>query len=509
MRLATLKKSGQAALTKRRTTGAPPVGESFPVPAPSMGMNTRDGISALNSLEARVIENMICESGRLVIRPGKDPHQAITGATSIGSSFNHERVDGSQVLLVAADGEIYDATGAPDQLSAGNYAVDRWSMLQLNDTTMGVNGTDTPWAYDGTTLGATGWSGAGLTIANLRSLHKVGVRVWATEEGSADVWYLPPEAITGTWTKFNLSLITKGGYCVGVYPFRTSTVFVMSTGDILAYQGDPATTFAIAGEYTAPKPVGHDPGVVVGSDCIIMTEGGPLPFEAIASGMAFDTAALQFWGKIAPSWVADFTDFGSNLGWNATYFKGLILFNIPTDETTSKQWVFNQRTKAWSYFTNLNGRQFTEHNGVLHFGDMGSNEIFVNRTGADDGSAIVATVRQAFFLPWGGKKNGEFTLARLNLRATGLVTARSQIDVDYDAAGISAPEVPISSSGSGPWDGPWDGPWGTDGAAQKRWSGIRGFGRAVAPVVEFHSSADVLEWSTTDIIGAVAAAGLI
>lgn len=509
MRLATLKKRGAAPLTKRRTTGAPPVGESFPVPAPSMGMNTRDGIASLNALEARQIENMIVESGRLVCRPGKDQHQTITGAPSIGSAFTHERADGSQVLLVAADGEIWDATGTPDQLSAGNYTLDSWSFVQMNDTTLACNGTDTPWAYDGTTLSATGWSGSGLTIANLRSLHKVGVRVWATEEGSADVWYLPVEAITGTWTKFNLSLITKGGYCVGIYPFRTSTVFVMSTGDILAYQGDPSTTFALAGEYTAPKPVGHDPGLVVGSDCIIMTQGGPLPFEAIASGMAFDTGALQAWGKIAPSWVEDFRMFGGNEGWNAVYFKGLILFNIPTDETESKQWVFNQRTKAWSYWTNLNGRQFTELNGVLHFGDMGSNKIFANRTGTDEGEPIIAPVRQAFFLPWGGKKNGEFTLARLNLRATGAITARCQIDVDYEANGISAPEVPLSSSGSGPWDEPWDSPWGTDGAAQKRWSGIRGFGRAVAPVVEFHSSADVLEWSTTDVIGVVAAAGLI
>src|SRR3972149_10742597 len=96
-----------------------PEGRSIPVLAPSMGMNTRDGVASLNPLEARSIRNMIAENGRLVIRKGKTEHQTITGADSIGSMFTHEGVS-ADVLLAAADGEIWDVTGEPDARTGGS-----------------------------------------------------------------------------------------------------------------------------------------------------------------------------------------------------------------------------------------------------------------------------------------------------------------------------------------------------------------------------------------------------
>ena len=233
-----------------RDYGPGPEGRSIPVLAPSLGMNTRDGVASLNPLEARSIRNMIAENGRLQIRLGKTEHQTITGADSIGSMFTHEGVS-ADVLLAAADGEIWDVTGTPSALTSNTYSLNTWSIEQFNDTTIGVNGTDTPWAFDGSAVGATGLSGSGLTIANLRTV-KVGVRLWFTEEGSADVWYLAVNAVTGVLTKFQLSQETKGGYCVGVYEFGPYTVFVMSTGEIVTYQGDPGADFAIVKRHEAP-----------------------------------------------------------------------------------------------------------------------------------------------------------------------------------------------------------------------------------------------------------------
>jgi hypothetical protein len=468
-----------------------------------MGMNTRDSVSSLDPREARIIENMIAESGKLIIRKGKAAHEVIPDATSIGSGFTHEGVT-ADVLLVAADGEIWDVTGTPDALTSATYSLNTWSIAQFNDTTIGVNGTDTPWAFDGSAVGASGLSGSGLTIANLRTVKVVGIRLWFTEEGSADVWYGDVNAVTGVLQKFPLSQETKGGFCVGVYGYRNYTVFVMSTGEITAYQGDPGSDFSQAGTYDAPKPVGYDPGLDVAGDLIIMTSSGPLPFEAIAAGVAFDSTALQSWGKIAPSWATDFITFGSLSGWNALYFQGLVIFNIPMSATTSKQWVYNTRTKAWSYWTNLNASQFAELGGVLFFGDKGTNDVWMLSGGTDDGEPVEAIVRGGFAYPFQSRVNGQYSLARLNVNATGAVTAQLQVDVDYVSSGVSAPEVQISSTGSGPWDGPWDEPWGEDGSAQLRWSKIKGFGRAVAPVVKFHSSADTLEFFATDIVAAPA-----
>ena len=94
---------------RQRDYGKPPAGRSIPLKAPVLGMNTRDGVSSLDPREARFIENMIADTGRLVVRGGKTTHQDVGSGSSIGTIFTHEGVS-SDVLLVATDGEIYDAT---------------------------------------------------------------------------------------------------------------------------------------------------------------------------------------------------------------------------------------------------------------------------------------------------------------------------------------------------------------------------------------------------------------
>ena len=481
-----------------------PVGQPIPFPAPALGMNTRDSVSALDPREARIIENMIPESGKLVIRKGKTAFQTISGASAVGSMWTHDGVS-ANVLLAAANGKIYDVTGAPSQLATG-YSLNTWSTQQFNNTTLGVNGTDTPFSFNGTAIGASGLSGVGLTITNLRTVHVVGVRYWFTEKAKAHVWYLAVNAITGVLTKFDLDQETLGGYCVGIYGFGPYTVFIMSTGEVVTYQGDPGADFSLAKRYNAPRPVGYDPGVDVNGEPVIMTESGPLPFELIARGIEDSSVDAGPWGKIAPSSADDFESFGSIPGWNGLFFKGLVIFNIPTSSTTSKQWVFNTRTKGWSFFTNLQASKFAELNGTLYFGDLAQGKVFSNTGGLDDSSNLVAIVRGAFAYPFGNKANGQYTLGQLNCKASGTVTAQLQVDVDFKEAGITAPEVPISSAGSGPWDGPWDGPWGEDGEALLRWSKIKGYGRAVAPVVKFNSAADDLEFFATNVMAAPAGA---
>ena len=108
-------------------------------------MNTRDSVSALQPLEARLIRNMIAETGRLRIRKGKTSHQTVTGASSIGSMWTHEGVI-SDVLLAAANGKIFNVTGAPSELATG-YSLNTWSTVQFNDTSTDSNGTVVAWAW--------------------------------------------------------------------------------------------------------------------------------------------------------------------------------------------------------------------------------------------------------------------------------------------------------------------------------------------------------------------------
>ncbi len=493
-----------------RDYNQPAPARSIPTPAPSLGMNTRDSVSSLDPREARSIRNMVAEQGKCRIRKGKEEYTTIAGATSTGTMFTHEGVD-ANAMLVAAGGEIYDiTTDTPSALTSASYNSDNWCIAQFNDTSIAVNGVDTPWSFNGTAVGATGFTGVGLTIENLRTVQVVrGSRLWFTEVESADVWYGAPNAISGTLTKFQLSQETTGGYCVGVYGYRNSTVFVMSTGQIVAYQGDVEDTaaFTQSGDYRAPKPVGYDPGKDVSGDLVLMTVSGAQPYEYIASGVAFDTQALREWGKIAPSWATDFVTYGFMTQWNAIFAQGLVIFNLPTSETESKQWVFNTRTRAWSFFDNLNGFSFTELDGVLYFGDRGTNQIWRYTGGQDDGTAIVSTIRGGFTYPLGAQVNGFFTLGRADVTGSGTVTVQLQVDVDFQELGITATEIDLITNGSGPWDGPWDGPWGTAGVPILKWFGISGYGRAVAPVVQFNSNTEDLEYLATNLL--VNPAGII
>lgn len=472
-------------------------GQSIPLPAPTEGMNTRDGVSSLRPTECRSLKNMLAERGKCVIRGGKTAHQSISGVSSISTMFTHEGVS-ANVLLAAADGEIYDATGSPSALTTASYGSDVWSMAQFNDTTVAVNGQDTPFAFDGSTVSASGLSGSGLTITNLRTVHVVGVRMWFTEVNQAHVWYLPVNSVTGTLTKFDLGQETKGGYCVGVYGFGANTLFIMSTGEILAYEGDPGTTFSFNKRYETSLPVGFDPGIDVNGEIVLMTAAGPLPFEAIAQGL--DDSNVGSWGKIAPSWADDFNNYGSQSGWNSVFFKGLVILNLQLDSTTSKQWVFNTRTNSWSYFEELNGYQFTEDDGVLYFAEKGSNDIYTYSGGTDAGSSITGIIRGGFTYPFQSQVNGEYTAARLNVDSTGYATAQVQVDTDYKELGISAPEYQISSSGSGAWGEAWGEAWGSNGQPILLWSSVSGFGRAVAPVVKFNSQADDLSYYGIELI---------
>lgn len=478
-----------------------PAGQSIPVPAPTLGMNTRDGVQSLQPTECRSLRNMIAERGKCAIRSGKTAHQTISGASSIGTLFAHEGVS-SDVLLAAAGGEIYNATGTPSALTSNSYSSDVWSMVQFNDTTVGVNGTDTPFAFDGSSVGASGLSGSGLTISNLRTVHVVGIRMWFTEIDSADVWYLGVNAVTGTLTKFQLSQETKGGYCVGIYGYGPYTIFVMSSGQIVTYQGDPGTDFSQVKALAAPRPVGYDPGVDVNGEPVIMTASGPLPFETIAKGIDDGSTDQGPWGKIAPDWAVDFETSGANAGWNAVFFKGLVILNVQVDSSTSKQWVFNTRTQSWSYFDGLDGFDFAEIGGTLYVGDKASNQIWTYSGSTDDGASITATIRGGFIYPFQAQVNGQYTSARINASATGSVTAQIQVDTDYRELGIDAPEIPLSSSGSGPWGESWGVGWGTNGQPILRWSGVKGFGRSVAAVAQFNSQADDLEYFGIDLIGA-------
>lgn len=490
-------------------------GNSKPVPAPLKGLNTRDGHTSLQPDEARYLQNWLPDTQACLVRPGYANWCAVTGASAVPTLASYYGPSSSN-LIGAGAGGLWDVTGttAVNLVAASTYSSDRWQTALFNGYLYGFNGVDTPWVYNGSSVGATGFTGSGLTLSQLNTVSLVrggnAGRLWFTQNGSADVWYGGSGYITGALTKFQLSQIAQGGTCVGIGSWSydggsgpyEQTVFIMSTGEILIYQGDPATTFSIVGTYRAPAPVSLAPWVRIGGELILLTVNGPMPVSYIFRGIGFDLTQLQTWGKIAPSWQADWKASSGYPGWSAHFLGGLVYFNVPLSNSSSKQYVLNTRIPAWTTYTNLPIASMADLNGTLYFGSNSDNHVNIHSGDTDNGAQISAISRQGFSYLFGTNRSSQFTGMRPNITANGSAQGQFQIDVDFEAAPITAPIINLTSLAAGAaWGAAWGSAWGTPPVSQRQFVSADGYGQAVAPVVAVYSSADSVQWYSTDVIG--------
>lgn len=483
-------------------------GGSFPIPAPFQGLNTREAYTSLQPTEARVLENWLPDEGAVKVRPGHAEHQEIDGASLVPTLTVWKGAAG-QKLIAGADGEIYDVTGTATLLTtAANYTVDRWQTANFNGWLFGVNGVDTPWRYDGgSATAATGFTGP--TLTQLQTVSQVRNRLWFTLTNNADVRYGPIGGVTGALTAFQLSQIASGGKCVAIGSWSRDagdgsddfTVFIMNTGEIIVYQGDPATNFALVGKYMAPAPVGVGAVVKVGGELVVLSVSGPIPVSAAVAGNAFSFDALQMWGKIAPSWKTDFARYGANPGWNAHFFDGLVYFNIATGLSTTKQYVLNTRVSAWTLYTKLPAAQFADIGGVLYFGSYSDAFVYRHGTGTDNGAQIITLARQGASYPMGAGNASTFNSFQPLIDANGPTQMQFALDVDFRDSVLGASVYDLTTTGSGAqWGDPWGSDWGAPARSKRRWYSAKGFGRAVAPVVRTRSTADTVSWFASQLI---------
>lgn len=482
------------------------LGRPFPIPAPMNGLNTRENYTRLQPTEARVLENLLPDEGSCNVRPGYAEHQEVSGATSIPTLMLFKGAT-TQQLIAGAAAELYNVTGTPSALTSNTYTSSLWSHDNFNGYLFGVNGTDTPWRYDGSNVAATGFTGP--TLTTLNTIQQVRNRLWVTQTNSADVRYGPIGGVTGALTTFQLSQIASGGKCIAVCSWSRDagdgsddfTVFVMDTGQVIVYQGDPATSFALVGKYSAPILVEKDATVSVGGERVLMTVSGPIPMTAIIAGVAFSPDALKDWGKIAPTWQADYQRYKANAGFSAHFFNGIVYFNFPTGTNTTKQYVYNTRIPAWTNYTNLPIASMADYQGELYFGSYSDGFVYRHGTGADNGEQIVTLARQGASYPLGGQRSATYNSFRPNIDADGPTQLQFALDVDFRDGDLGMLyDLNTNSSGT-TWGDAWGSPWSSPTTTRRKWLASRGYGRAVAPVVRTRSTAVNVKWFASDLRG--------
>jgi hypothetical protein len=497
-------------------------GVQFILPAPFQGLNTRDSFNVERVDEARFLQNFFPDNGTLKVRPGYQLHQ--TANSTLQSAFVYNGATGGS-LLVAGGNKIYNVTGSPTQISTTTITNNVWNTENYQNSIIGVNGTDAPWKWDGTTFGATTFKGTGLTLSTLNKVSLVRTRLWFTATNSADVWYARPNFIGGDLTKFPLSQIAAGGKCVDINSFSLTggegsqadaTVFIMDTGEIIVYSGDPggstntasgSSLFSLVGHYRAPQPIISSYGctVKVGGQLLIWTQSGVIPMTAIMQDLGFNPDQLGPWGKVAPSMATDYATYGANDGWSATYHNGVLYFNIITGTTTTKQYVYNTRSSAWTTYDGLPAGQFASVNSKLYFSEYQGTHVYLHQGGTDNGGSITATARQNFSYPEGDQAGAkQFTLIKPIVIADGPIQGQFQVDTDFVESPIDSATYALTADGASsvPWDSPWDSAWSSDTTVvQNKWRPLLGaYGNNMAPVVRLYSTADNAKWESSAIV---------
>lgn len=482
------------------------------IPAPFGGMNTRDGLAVLKPEEARYLMNWTPIGNAVEIRKGYTEQSTggVAGIVATLVPFNgltSSKLVGINGATTAAD--LYDFSAASAaQIANSNYTVNRWQIENYGNRLIGVNGTDTPFTYDGSSSGATGFSGSGLTIANLINIRKVRNRLWFCEKSSADVWYGGLGAITGTLTKFQLSQVVSGGTCMAIGAHSSDagdgaddlTVFVMSTGEVVVYSGDPSSTFAKVGNFTMPPPVGRKCLVSIGGQLAVLTRMGLVPVDAAFRGTAFDVVALGNFGKVSPSIQKDVEQFGGLDGWEMVFHNGLVVINVPTlTNAASRQWVYNVLTGAWTQWS-LPAACLAVWGGNLYFGAWGVGTVW-KYSGSGDNGASISTVARTSFTPPEGISRLVASMIRFDMAVDGQVSGRFGIDADFISGTIDIPSVTIAaSSTSTPWGSPWGSAWSASTQSSSEWFGTYGEGRRLSVALEASVLADTAEWYSTQML---------
>lgn len=403
--------------------------------------------------------------------------QAGTTAT-LTTTAAHGLTTGDQVTISGATPAAYN----------GTYTVTVTGPTMFTYTMATAPGTDA------TAVGTyvVMWNITGVDPKTFAHVQVFAQRLWFTQAGTMQSWYLPIGQVGGAAVLFDVGPETvMGGYLMGIATWNIDNsaglnpyiVFVTSMGEVVVYQGsDPsqASSFSISARFRIGSPVGRRFFEKYGSDIVFVGSDGLTPLsKALLTDRSQQNITLT--QKISPSVNADVATYGGNFGWQCTLFPGgnKLIINVPTQEDqASYQYVMNTITSAWCRFTGWNAFCFAFFDNQLYFGGAG----FVAQadTGFNDGgNAIQSDIKPAFnYFGMRGQEK-QFHMMRPVFLTNAPITP--QLDLSVDFSNLSPTATPTFTQGNlNQWDQtPWDQRlWGDVQAVQTDWESIDGFGYA-------------------------------
>ena len=474
------------------------------VPAPTSGLNTRDSESTMEPTDAVIMENWYPGQGSVTTRKGFTEY--VTGLTSNVETLIEFNANTIRKFLCCNSDEINDISNPASVANLGTgFTNARWQWTNFNAYVIMVNGADTPQTFDGTTLAASTISGSGLTVTDLDGInvHKNRVYVWSSN--SQDVWYGATNAIGGTFTKFQLSRVAPfGGNLISMMTWNLDggngvddyAVFLMSSGDVLLYQGSDPASWSLLGTYKIGRPIAIRGAKKVAGDIVMITDQDFVFFSEVFKN---DGAVTQR-GKLSGAAIDAVNAYSSNYGWEVALYPkgGWLLFNVPVGTNdTYHQYVINTITGAATKFTGMNSRTWGNFNNNLYFGGNGA--VYKADDGLSDNGAFIDCDVQQAYSNLGSPQEKTVNAFRNIIKADGSVVINTLVNFDYGKEQTSQNVSSSVASGSF-WDvALWDvALWSPEGLTRNDLVISSGQGVDVGMRLKTSLSGQQVNWYRTD-----------
>lgn len=385
------------------------------IPAPVLGLNARDAVSAMQPLYALKMDNYFPLGSSVVLRNGYVKYLELGSAGSGVRALVAYKKPNYNKMLAVYDKKIYNVSASSIGTAYAGITLtnDNCQTIQYKDYLYFMNGADQPKAYyvDGNGdehIGAWGFSGTNLTDTRIIAGAVSKERLWFVEKDTLKVWFGAAGNISGTLKSFDFSQVAKlGGELVAVANWTLDggqgiddlTAFITSEGEVLVYSGsnpEDADDWGLKGSYRISKPIGYNCTMKYQGDIVVITEDGYMPLGKMLS-VSNTGETNNIFSDVIRELVQQRTQlYKSKSGWQSIIFskKGFALFNVP-NASQFEQHVINVNTGAWCRWLINRAFCWCVYEDELYFGS--DDVIFKMNDGySDNGTAIEGVIEQAY-----------------------------------------------------------------------------------------------------------------
>lgn len=506
----------------------------FTVPSPIGGLNAYDSITVMPETDALVMQNWWPQPYGCSIRKGYvEWATGLPGSVETLASWNS--LSGANKIFAWSVTGMYDIS-TRDAVGAAivtGLTDAKWQTVNLTNAAgnslICVNGLDDGIRYsisgisritagDGITTDT--WAGLDPSDAVQLTVHQK--RLWAVEKDSSRGWYLPPDAIQGTFVSFDFGPQFKlGGYLQFLSTWTLDDgdgaddhlIAVSSEGEAVVYRGtDPSdpNAWALAGVYYIGSPVsGRRAFTKAGGDQLILTQQGLVSMTAELVSTKVENANESLTTRKIQFLISELvTTYKSLDGWQVLYHPALNMVMIAVPSVVAGgniQLAGNQIIKSWTQFTNMDAVCWLTNEDQLYFGDYSgtvhlawtgnSDKVLIDNTG---GEGVTATVQQAYSYFGGRANQKQVGMYRPTFVTGGSLSYNSTIVYNFADRFLVTPNIVPQPNGS-LWDsGEWGSAyWAGGDTVQQSWICAEGLGVAASLKMVTISNSDVL-WVSTD-----------